>query len=109
MVNIEDIHEKVLAMVAWHERADGSDDVVVFIGIAQWADGKLTMHFDSPQSLFEVPDELLDRITPVPPEMRKDLREADYYFNVIIGDLSDEEDKTKLLSTGLKWPSRDAS
>jgi hypothetical protein len=109
MVNIEDIHEKLLAMVGWRERDDGSDDVAVFFGTAKWADGKLTLICDSPQSSFEIPDELLKRIKPVPPEMREVLSDADYYFNVTCGDLSDDEDKTTLGKTGLKWPSWHAS
>ena len=43
MVNLTDVHERKLAMVAWAEKPDGTDDVVVFTGTAHWDGGHLTM------------------------------------------------------------------
>jgi hypothetical protein len=43
MTDPSTIHGKRLAMIAWGEKTDGTDDVAVFSGIAEWDGIVLTM------------------------------------------------------------------
>jgi hypothetical protein len=97
-----DLHGRRLAIVAWGEKPDGTDDVVVFTGTAQWDGRHLTMRRDG--SSFQIPDEWRDRLKPVDITLRATLLEADYFFSVAIGDLPDGADISHYLQTGLKWP-----
>jgi len=102
MVNLTDVHGRKLAMVAWAEKPDGTDDVVVFTGTAHWAGGHLTML--RAESSFQILDEWLDRVKPVAADLKALLLGADYFFNVSIGPLPDGANVSEYLETGLKWP-----
>jgi hypothetical protein len=58
-------------MIAWGENADGSDDVVVFSGVAQWNGVALTMRREPETDSFEIPAEWLSRIEPVAAILRR--------------------------------------
>jgi hypothetical protein len=105
MINPKDTHGKRIAMIAWGEKSDGSDDVTVFTGIADWRDGHLTMVREPKESSFQIPDEWLDRLKPVEEKLREILLESEFCFSVSIGNLSDGEYLSTLQKTGLKWPS----
>ncbi len=104
MINPKDTHGKRIAMIAWGEKEDGSDDVTVFTGIADWRDRHLTMVREPKESSFQIPDEWLNRLNPVEEKLKEILLEADYCFSVSIGNLSDGEDLSMLQKTGLRWP-----
>jgi len=57
MIDLSHINGKRSAMIAWGEKPDGSDDVAVFSGIAQWDGVSLTMRRDPVTASFVVPGE----------------------------------------------------
>jgi hypothetical protein len=104
MVNPSEIHGKRLAMIAWGEKADGEDGVVVFTGLADWDGTMLTMRREPAESSFVVPAEWLPRIQPVQADLRETLLGAEYQFSVTIGNLDEDDDASLYQATGLKWP-----
>ena len=103
-MNPADIHGRRLAMIAWGTKPDGSDDVVVFTGIADWDGKRLTMLRQPPSESFPIPDEWLDRVKPTPPNLKVTLLDAEYSFSVTVGALPDGTSAGEHLKTTLKWP-----
>ena len=91
-------------MIAWGQHDDGSDDVVVFTGIAEWLGGRLTLVRTPAASSFVVPAEWLERIKPVPSELADTVNGAEFYFNVRVGGLPDDAGGNEFERTGLEWP-----
>jgi hypothetical protein len=106
MVNPLDVHGKRIAMVAWGKKPDGTDDAVVFTGIANW-DGTRLVMIRQPGPPFPVADDWLPRLKPVDPDLKETLLGADYSFSVTIGDLPEGADAKEYLKTGLVWPKDD--
>ena len=104
MIDPVQIHGKRLAMIAWGEKEDGSEDVVVFAGIANWDGENLTMLCEPPHSSFQVPNEWWDRLQPVSDDLKEVLLEADFCFSVTVGNLLEGEKVSAYIKTGLKWP-----
>lgn len=96
-------------MLAWGEKPDGTDDVVVFTGIADWDGRRLMMQRGEGEPPFEVSDDWWDRLKPVDPDLQPDLLGAEYSFSVTIGPLPAGADVIDYLQTGLKWPEDNAS
>ena len=88
-------------MIAWGKSEDGSDDVAVFTGIADWDGATLTMRREPESASFVVDPAWLPRIKPVPEELKSTLLDAEYYFSVTVGNV---EDASGFESTGLRWP-----
>jgi len=91
-------------MMAWSEKADGSDDVAIFTGTADWDGRRLAMLRGTSGPPFEVLDEWLDRIQLVDADLQSDLLGAEYYFSVTLGPLPAGADVAQYLETGLRWP-----
>lgn len=104
MVNPADVHGRRLAMIACGETPDGRDDVRVFAGIANWDGTHLTVLRQPEPSSFQVPDDWLDRLKPVAPELRATLLDAEYCFSVTIGPIPEDANMAEYLRTRLKWP-----
>lgn len=107
MVDPATTYGKRLAMIAWGEHDDGSDDVVVFAGVAEWDGVELRMRRLPDSSLFTIPSDWLPRLQLVPGELKSMMLGADYYFSVTVGNLKDGEDTSLFQSTGLRWPDAD--
>jgi len=103
LVDPQSIHGKRLAMLVWGKKPDGSDDVMVYTGIADWDGQHLTM-VREPGPSFSVQDDWLDRIKAVDPEAKETLLDAEYAFSVTVGPLPDGANPDDYLSTGLRWP-----
>src|SRR5690606_8725783 len=97
-----EVHGQRIAMIAWSTKPDGSDDVVVFTGEARWDGEHLTMV--RKEGEFQVPDEFLERISPVEESLRSTLLGAVYSFSVTVGSLPDDADVSELRPLGLRWP-----
>jgi hypothetical protein len=80
-------HGKRLAMIAWGKNEDGSDDVAVFTGVAEWDGTALRMRREPESSSFKIPSEWLSRLQPVRDDMRPTLLDAEYSFSVTVGNL----------------------
>ena len=91
-------------MMAWGEKADGSDDVAIFTGTADWDGQRLVMLRSQGEPPFEVPGDWLERLKPVDPDLQPDLLGAEYYFSVTIGPLPAGTDVSQYSETGLRWP-----
>jgi len=92
MVNPAAVHGRCLAMMVWGKKADGTDDVAVFTGTAEWDGERLVMLRGHGEPPLEVQGEWLDRLKPVDPDLRSEFLGAEYYFSVTIGPLPAGDD-----------------
>lgn len=92
MIDPAEIHGKRIAMIAWGEKGAGGDDVAVFTGIADWDGRRLIMRREPDSSSFAIPDEWLDRLKAVEPDLKETLLGAEFHFSVTVGNLPDSED-----------------
>jgi hypothetical protein len=106
MIQPSELQGRRLAMIAWAQNPDGSDNVAVFTGIARFRGSSLIMTRTPPESSFEVPAHLLERIRHVADAFKEMLLNADYSFSVSVGSIDEcDESEAKLMQqTGLKWP-----
>jgi|GraSoiStandDraft_16_1057320.scaffolds.fasta_scaffold350543_3 hypothetical protein len=100
-------HGKRVAVVAWAEKPDGSDDFVVFAGIADWDGSHLTLLRQPGKSPFPIPDEWLGRLKLVEPDLKTTLLGADYCLSVAVGNLPDSHEVADFLKSDLRWPADD--
>jgi hypothetical protein len=98
------IHGKRLAMIAWGTKPDGSDDVAVFTGLAEWDGLVLTVRRQPDSASFVIPAKWLPRLKPVEDGLRETLLDAEFCFSVSVGNLGADEDASGFHETGLKWP-----
>ncbi|MGH9505311.1 MAG: hypothetical protein ACRD13_00165 [Terriglobales bacterium] len=98
---------KRIALVVWGTKADCSDDVVVFTGIAQWREGCLTMLREPVGTAFPIPAGWLPRLRAVDEALRETLLGAEFTISATIGNLSETESTAGIVRTCLKWPSGD--
>src|SRR5882724_1527548 len=64
MVNPAAVHGRCLAMMVWGKKADGTNDVAVFTGTAEWDGQRLVMLRGHGEPPLEVQGEWLDRLKP---------------------------------------------
>ena len=62
-------------MMVWGKKADGTDDVAVFTGTAEWDGQRLVMLRGHGEPPLEVQGEWLDRLKPVDPDRPDNLWE----------------------------------
>ncbi len=104
MIDLEALHGRRVAMVAWAKKPDGTDDVAVFTGIAERRGASVVIVREPPERSLVLRNEWLERLSAVPDELRYVLCGADYQFSVAVGDMDDAEDPSALEKTGLIWP-----
>jgi hypothetical protein len=102
-MNLDYLTGKKFAIWAVSEKKTSETDSAVFSGIARWADGHLFLDRDDNVS-FQLPDDTLERIKPVPAEVADILLEAEFYVSLYIAPLPDDANPKEYLNTGLKWP-----
>ncbi len=100
-------HGRRVAVVAWADRPDGSDDWVVFAGTGDWDGNCLTLLRQPGKSAFRVPDEWLGHLKPVEPDLKGTLLGADYVVSGSVADLPEGHEVADFLKTDLKWPAND--
>jgi hypothetical protein len=88
---------------------DGSKDGgwVVMTGIAKWQNGHLSLYRGEDIPEFPIPDDTLDRIKLVAPEVKEILEEAEYSIMLSVGPIPDNIDPSTLNHTGFTWPKED--
>ena len=103
-MNVADLTGKKLALVAFSEDKEGETEAAVFTGIARWTNGHMYMDRGEGQKPFQVPDDILDRIEPVPANISDIVMGADFFVTTYIWPLPDDADAGQYEDTGLKWP-----
>jgi hypothetical protein len=104
MANIKDLNGKKLAVIAMGNNRKGKEEAAVFSGIGLWNNGHLYLDRGKNKKPFQVPDEVLDRIKPVPDKIRDIVLDAEYYIPMSIGPLPDDANPKDYVKTVLKWP-----
>lgn len=105
MPDLAHIHDKKFAVIIVEDNGTENGAWYVLAGVAKWRDGHLFVDrgIDAPE--FSIPDDTLDRVKPVQPDVRGVLEEADYYTMLSLGPLPEDADPSEFTHTGLKLPS----
>ncbi len=108
MIDPANLHGKRIAMIAWAEKADGSDDVSVFAGTGNWDGKEFVLVREPSTSSLVLEPEWLERMKLVPDNLKDTLLGAEYQFSVSVGNIKDADNPEDLIKTGLKWPTEEA-
>jgi hypothetical protein len=73
----------VLAIVAVSDGDKGKNEGAVWTGITRWEGDHLSLDREAGE-VFEVPDDVLDRVKPVPSSVAELLFGADFYITMSI-------------------------
>jgi hypothetical protein len=102
----EELTGKKLALIAWGEDENGKDDVVVFTGIARWENRHIYLDRKGKRKSFQVPDDVLERIKPVPAKIADIVLGAEFFLSMTIGSIPKDANPKDYIKTGLKWPTK---
>lgn len=104
MIDFTQVHDKKFAMILVED--DGTEHGVwtVVTGIAKWREGHLFVHRGTDVPEFPIPDDTLDRVKPVLPEVRDILEGADYSIMLLVGPKPEDADPSEFKPTGLRLP-----
>lgn len=98
------IHDKKFAVVLVEDDETEDGKWTVLVGVAKWRDGHLFVHHGMDIPEFPIPDDTLDRVKPVLPEVRETLEQADYFTMLTFGPLPEDADPNEIAHTGLTLP-----
>jgi hypothetical protein len=101
------IHNKKLAIIMIEKNGDEDSEGVVITGIAKWQNGHLSVYRGEDTPEFPIPDDTLDRIKLVAPEVKDILEEAEYSIMLSVGPIPEKVDPNTLNYTGFTWPKKD--
>ncbi len=93
--------DRSLALVLWGKNSAGDDDVVVYSGVLIVREGRPFLSRDAGD--IELETDWLDRIRPVPQELRETLLGCEFQIALTIGDTGDT-DTSNWRRLGIKWP-----
>ena len=100
-MELSEILNRKLAIVAWKTGEDGNREVAVFTGIVKMFDSTYFLDRGEGEPLFEIFDDWLPRIKSVSDDISDILMGAEYHLSLSVGDADDEG---PFKETGLKWP-----
>lgn len=104
MPDLSFVHDRKFAVILIED--DGSEDGAwtVLSGVAKWREGHLFVHrgLDVPE--FPIPDHTLDRVKPVPPDLREMLEEASFFTMLSVGPFPEGADPSEFPFAGLRLP-----
>ena len=103
-MDLSELDNKSIALVVWGKDDQGEDDVAVFTGIMKVENGELYFHRDNEEVHFEMPFDDLDRIKPVPSDLKDTMLNCEYFVNLTIVPYPENENPDDFKITGLKWP-----
>jgi hypothetical protein len=109
MPDLAHLHDKKFAIIMVDDDGTEDGDWVVVSGIAKWRDGHLFAFRGSQTPEFPIPDDTLDRVEAVKPEVREILEGADYSVLLRVGPIPDGTDQSTLIHTGFRWPDKEKS
>ena len=92
-INFKELNGKRLALISWGKDEKKKAEVSVFTGIAKWDSGHLYFELDTKGKLksFQLRDDLLEQIKPVPAEIKDIVLEAEFYVNMSNVPMPDRE------------------
>ncbi|HEY3857559.1 MAG TPA: hypothetical protein VGO67_24520 [Verrucomicrobiae bacterium] len=101
MLDLANIHDKKFAVVFVENNDTPDENWTVLVGVAKWCAGHLSIYRGDDIPEFPIPDDTLDRVKPVLPELREILEEAVFYTMLLAGPLPPDIDPSEITHTGL--------
>ncbi len=101
-----ELNGKKLALISW-----GKNDADVFSGFAKWDNGHLYLELDTKGKLksFQLRDDLLEQIKPVPAEITEIVLGADFYVDMSTVPTPDEAKQREGKKTGKNGRKRNST
>jgi hypothetical protein len=103
-MDVSELIGKKIALVAIGLDKDGKKEGAVWTGLGKWEHGHLYLDRDDDTKTFQFPDDVIQRIKPVPTDLAEIVQDSDYYVKLSIGPLPEDADSNDFKQTGLKWP-----
>jgi hypothetical protein len=104
MHDLAHLHDKKLAVILVGDDGTEDGEWIVLAGVAKWRGGQLFMHRGMNAPEFLIPEETVERIKPVAPDVRDVLEDADYSVVLTVGPIPEDVDPATLIQTGFRWP-----
>jgi hypothetical protein len=104
MPDLAHIHDKKFAVIFVEDDGTEEGACTVLTGVAKWREGHLFVHRGMDVPEFPIPDDTLDRVKQVQPEIRDVLEEADYWTMLLVGPIPEDADPSEFTHTGLRLP-----
>ena len=104
MTDFTHVHDKKFAVILVEDDGTKDGKWTVVTGVAKWRDGHLFVHRAMDVSEFPIPDETLDRVKPVLPQVREILEDAEFCLTLTVGPLPEGADPSQFIHTGLRLP-----
>lgn len=99
MVTLTDLENKSLALVIWNQGKE--DDVHVYLGQLNKTDVGLIFKNEEKGWTVPIDESKLEKIRIVTDDIKLMLLNADFYLNLTIGDMVNNEGN--YIPTGMKW------
>jgi len=99
-MNLDELNGKSLSLIVWNTKKE--DDAHVYLGKLYLENGE--GYFINQEKGWKVSldEEQLNRIDPVPGDLKEMLLDADYALSMSMGDLPDTNTE-EFKATGIKW------
>ena len=104
-MDLREVDGRRLALLLFHEDEQGEEHWAVAAGAARWDGSALVLDLGPGRAPFEVPEDALPRVRPVPEAARDTLEGADFFVTLSVGTLEPDSDPADHVKTGLRWPS----
>ena len=95
--------KKITLIISDAEKIGDNEDCRIFTGIVTIEDKKLFFSKKKANIHFEILEEWIERIKPVPADVRDILNNADICLSLLIGNLTEGTNTDHYIKTGLKW------
>ena len=106
MIDISELENRVLALIATGTNSRGEKETAVFTGTMRRVGGSLVFDRGSNGKAFGIPSDWYERIKAVKPKVKAILLEADYCITLTVGNIEEGEKLSEYEPVGLRWPDR---
>lgn len=89
-MKFEQFINKSLVLILWGLKADGSSDVKMFPGTLAHRADNYYLDLGERDKSHKLPEDWLDNIAEVPPELKPLMRNCDYQLSLTAGDVLEE-------------------
>jgi len=102
-MNHSQISGKQLALLISGENNPGHTEASIFTGIARWDGTHLYLEREDENKSFQLPDDIMEQIYPVPPELRDFFIGSEYYLQITNAQMQEHIVPSNNFTSGPQW------
>ena len=104
-----EISGKRLVLVLWGKDSDGADEVSAHAGTVRKTSAGFVLERGADQPPIDLRPEWLNRVRPVPENLRSVLLDADFQIPLTVGSLPEGADTSAYVQLGIRIPPKSSS